>query len=611
MTSRRQLHDDAGYVALVSAIMMPVLVMLCAFAVDVARWYVEGEQQQKTADAAALAGVPFIPQDFDSARAAALSFAAKNGYPVGGNVVIQICSSVGSYSSDGATGSSCTAQNLKPSELSVRITNTIPNFFASIFGFTDQSISRSATSDFNAPAPMGSPCNTFGNEPATGSGDASEGGGPGPDGSALPTVGGFANCSTTPQFWANLQGPNTLKVQGDQHMTRRCASGNSGCSGSDNSEFHPHGYYYLVRVLRPSTVREVKLQVYDPAWINTGPTCDDLPSSITSNDMNEYASTDARSRYARGSNTFCAGDYNPGGYSGNPMLTSFGVRAPTDSGNPADGQGIRDCAMQFKGRSDAPDNRDLRQTDDLTRVFHQWVTLCTLDPSALPGIDGTTPYVDYYIQARSNVPFGGTATDSSTGGNISVGNMNVYSQTSDSSLTGVGSNPFTMRAIADDGTSGAGTKVSIAGLQNMSIFMNANQSTATFNLVRALPGAAGKYVTFSFFDPGDSSGGSFSVKLLRPTDATGSIASTANIQNCTTTGWTTSVTGCAVTGSSGAGNGRIQTIVAPVPSDYDCASSSQGGCWFRAQVTFSGTSSVTDITTWSAAIEGDLVRLTE
>jgi hypothetical protein len=48
----------------------------------------------------------------------------------------------------------------------------------------------------------------------------------------------------------------------------------------------------------------------------------------------------------------------------------------------------------------------------------------------------------------------------------------------------------------------------------------------------------------------------------------------------------------------------------PVPADYDCNYSSTGGCWFRLNVTFPG-STVTDITTWSASIEGDPVRIVE
>ena len=55
-------------------------------------------------------------------------------------------------------------------------------------------------------------------------------------------------------------------------------------------------------------------------------------------------------------------------------------------------------------------------------------------------------------------------------------------------------------------------------------------------------------------------------------------------------------------------NGKTETIIIPIPSDYTCNSNSFGGCWYRVVVAFaSGT--VHDVTTWDATIIGDPVRL--
>ena len=54
---------------------------------------------------------------------------------------------------------------------------------------------------------------------------------------------------------------------------------------------------------------------------------------------------------------------------------------------------------------------------------------------------------------------------------------------------------------------------------------------------------------------------------------------------------------------------RSRSIRVPIPSTYTCTSTEAGGCWFRLQVTFPG--GVSDITTWSARVEGDPVRLIE
>ena len=68
---RERARDDSGLIAVWFAVLVPVLFAFAAFAVDVSRWYVETERMQKAADAAALAGVVYMPADFARARATA------------------------------------------------------------------------------------------------------------------------------------------------------------------------------------------------------------------------------------------------------------------------------------------------------------------------------------------------------------------------------------------------------------------------------------------------------------------------------------------------------------------------------------------------------------
>ena len=54
--------NEQGYVAILVALLVATIMLpLCAIAVDVARWYVEIERMQNAADAAALAGVTYLP----------------------------------------------------------------------------------------------------------------------------------------------------------------------------------------------------------------------------------------------------------------------------------------------------------------------------------------------------------------------------------------------------------------------------------------------------------------------------------------------------------------------------------------------------------------------
>ena len=84
----RRRHDEQGYIAIVAAFFCAALMMpLCAMSVDVSVWYVEVQRVQNAADAAATAGVTYLPDDFASAKATAITVAGRNGYPNSGDLV--------------------------------------------------------------------------------------------------------------------------------------------------------------------------------------------------------------------------------------------------------------------------------------------------------------------------------------------------------------------------------------------------------------------------------------------------------------------------------------------------------------------------------------------
>ena len=86
---RRRQRGEAGYAAVLVALLVPtVFIGLAAIGVDTARWYVEIQRVQLAADAAALAGVTYMPADFTTAKAKALSVATKNGYTASTDTVL-------------------------------------------------------------------------------------------------------------------------------------------------------------------------------------------------------------------------------------------------------------------------------------------------------------------------------------------------------------------------------------------------------------------------------------------------------------------------------------------------------------------------------------------
>lgn len=628
---------DAGVIAVWVAIMAPVLFGVCAFGVDIARWYVEGARAQKAADAAALAGVVYMPQDFTQAESTAVSFVGRNGFALGPRVIADV------------------EPGDRPSQLKVTVTSTVDNTFGRIFGLPTQTISRSGTADYTGPAPLGSPCNTFGNEP---SGSLLQG-----PTSALPGD-TYSNCSRFPQYWATAVGPNVAKTQGDRFNARFCGATESGCeSGSPprNCSFVNHtsvaglseecvedsgelGTVYQVKVFNPSTVSSVDLQIYDAAYVDTGSSCGGIPD-VTSNNINGYVN-DGRNRYANDSNpfgslpSFCTGDNDNRSNSGDilsfsasgsrnntdaeeiPTVTSFGLLKPTDTYNPFDSGAnavsgrVPTCSQQYPGfrqvarsgggrqwqanaGASGPSGTTIQQLSSqntLTRYFHQWTSLCTFNPSLYVS-PGTTEAV-FYLRVRTNVPWGSAS--------------GVFTQSGDNtSVDGNGSNRFALRAVAANGLN-----VAVSAFERQPIFANTTNANTTFTLVRVTPGSAGQNLIFSFYDIGDATGGSgATLQILRPTDATGS-----NLNNCRAgTGGklpnNQPLPNCQINGIANTGNnsttwnGKYQQMVVPIPSNYSCDFASEGGCWFRVRVQFNGTSSVTDQTTWTAFLDGDPVRL--
>ena len=386
---------------------------------------------------------------------------------------------------------------------------------------------------------------------------------------------------------------------------RGCTGGDrDGCAGGVNSEFRPEGYFYIVRVSPAAVGTPVSLQLYDPAYVYTGQQCSTRSgfswSSSSTQTPNPYVN-DARTRYRTSgsgvtANEYCTGDNRYTSTSGGdvPTVTSFGLRSPVDTFVPTQAPPMAGCVKQYPGyaqsqvSNNALTSSNASYNQAMAAVFHRWVTLCTFTPT----VQG-----DYYLQVRTNVALSTSNYDGQGGYN---GNMAVFNQTGDNTaVRGSGGNGFAIRA-----TSPSPGAVSVAGWDRMSIWMNSDAVTSTMNLVRVVPAAASKTLDFEFFDGGEGAvGGVF--RVLPP------VETPITLTGCVGSGRVNgALSNCSITGvSSAAGwNGKSQHIKVPIPPTYDCNATQAGGCWFRVEVSF-GTGQVHDVTSWSANIEGDPVRL--
>ncbi|HYO43010.1 MAG TPA: pilus assembly protein TadG-related protein [Candidatus Limnocylindrales bacterium] len=135
-----------GQALVIFALSIFVFIGMCAVVVDVA-WYWSGMlRMQRAADAAALAGVVYLPGNAPSAVTTARSEASKNGFTDGtGGVIVTAAADVA---------------NNRALRVSVR--GSVPTFFMRVFGITSIAGARDAKAEYVLPVPMGSPESTYG-----------------------------------------------------------------------------------------------------------------------------------------------------------------------------------------------------------------------------------------------------------------------------------------------------------------------------------------------------------------------------------------------------------------------------------------------------------------
>ena len=139
--ARLSVRHERGQVLIVFATSILLFLLLCAAVVDMSWYWTNNLRMQRAADAAALAGVVFLPGDPATAITVARAEAAKNGYTNG-------------------TGGVTVTPAQDPSNvrrLNVTITGPIGTYFARTVGITSWPARRVATADYVLPVPMGSP----------------------------------------------------------------------------------------------------------------------------------------------------------------------------------------------------------------------------------------------------------------------------------------------------------------------------------------------------------------------------------------------------------------------------------------------------------------------
>ena len=448
-------REEGGYIAVTTGLLLIVFIGLCAFSVDLGRWYFVAMQEQKAADAGALAGVVALPGDPTSAHANARTYTTANGFTHGGTTTVTSALAGG------------------PTRLRVDVSRTVDNIFGPLLGVPRTTVSRYAIAEYQGPVPLGSPCNRFGEDPDRGS-TAS------------------ANCNGTGDYWGMVGSPQATKVNGDAFQNDTCSS-EDGCSGGTNRDYDPEGYVYLVTLRQ--AVSNLTIEAFDPAQVVVGATC-------ANNSTNRLAAaaalpspaaavvTNPSARYAPGAGDWCTGDsvINDDQATGGLVRTEFIVRAP--GANPWEPTGwpqqtgCRQTFQPFNGDlSRVLDKRTAQYAarPDVAANFRRWVQLCR--------VNGVVPAGTYAVQVQTN----GLGADSEGG-----------------------HNRFALRAY---GTGGSDKDtISIAGFSKMALFANTPSGTSSFFLAKVPSSAKGQTFNVNLFDIGDGASGGSYVRVKPPTE---------------------------------------------------------------------------------------------
>jgi hypothetical protein len=475
------------------------------------------------------------------------------------------------------------------SKLQVTITETVQNTFGQLLGMNTETITRTAVANYQAPLPMGSPCNEFGNGPEP------------TNGAVNPRS---SNCSQAGQFWANVGSPQATKISGDAYQDGVCGSTVNGCSGSSNTDYSSLGYFYSVKLSAPVT--NLTIQAFDAAFVSVGDFCSaNFGSGATAaaNAKNQYnydpGTSSATAKYLQDPNlygsgqngSYCTGDMLINGST--PPDTTYTIRQPGPTSNPWDPTSypvVSSCVKTYKGFSgDLYGALNQYKQDSSNKVtytggqpdlassynptvaseFRQWSTLCTFP--------GTISAGTYFIQVQTNAP--------------------------DDNPSGSGHNRFALRAFGASATDNA--DISISGYTNMGIYANLNNAKTSFYLTQVGPQAGGQVLNVSLFDVGDSSQ-SGTITIKPPADS-----NVSAFTGCIGTGPVSgALTGCSLTASNATHNGKWQQVSVPIPSGYTCDSASPTGCWIILSYDYGG-GQPNDTTSWTANLEGTPVRLTQ
>ncbi len=244
MRRARGFHrGERGQSFVVLALMLMVLLGFTGIVIDVGWYELNLVKIQRAADAAALAGVVYLPANVSGGVGAARAEATKNGYTDGvGGVAVAAAQDAGN-----------------DKVMLTSVSAPVRTFFARLFGVNTITGTRRARAEFVLPVPMGSPLSYWGVHVLCRNSD--DGNASPPACPAVPSADGSGPLATL-GYWGAIEMKGTERANGDAYSTYYNGK------PSLNAGFDPLGYSYIVEIPAGSTGGAV--WVYDPLFCATG-----------------------------------------------------------------------------------------------------------------------------------------------------------------------------------------------------------------------------------------------------------------------------------------------------------------------------------------------------
>ena len=380
----------------------------------------------------------------------------------------------------------------------------------------------------------------------------------------LPGVNPIA-AGRSPGYWAMINGPGEVSPNGDAFSTRCYISNN--CSSVDNLSYRAttdpdRGYWYEIKI--PTGVSgTVNVSVFDASGNPSGSLSTLAGDSSSSNSNNSFET-----------------EYTV--YRKDNAL-DFSVRSLAAGADVAGNTSEGSCHWKLQAES----------------TFRGvWKNLCA--------ITGVSPGQTYLLNVRTN----GTS--------------------------GTGRNGYALQ-VCGSASCTVGPQPSVAAYADMSLYNNLSAGDSTFYVAEVGPQYNGRILVLNLWDPGDVSG-TASLYAMKPSATATKASVNVPASTCTYTATpfpnaaqtnsdgddtgtqvatahaSDNGTNCMVTTTNKKYNGEWLQIRILIPTNYTCTpgldpETQVNSCWWGIKYNFAA--AATDVTTWTARIEGNPVRLTQ